>query len=79
MENFIQKLIERSVFFEKPGILSEKLKPLASSNYQTVEYFLLKFCAPISLVNAYEMVFYLSKSKKTCFLHTHRSQAFIFL
>ena len=37
MRNPIQKFV-----FEKPGILSEKLKTLSSSNYHRVEYFLLK-------------------------------------
>ena len=39
MENHIQKFRQSSVVFEKPGILSENLKTLTSSNYPTVQYF----------------------------------------
>ena len=39
MQNTIQKFRQSSIVFEKPGILSENLKTLTSSNYQ---YFLLK-------------------------------------
>ena len=38
MQNTIQKFRQSSVF-EKPGILSENLKTLTSSNYPTVQYF----------------------------------------
>ena len=40
MQNTIQKIRQSSIAFEKPGILSENLK--TSSNYATVQYFLLK-------------------------------------
>ena len=53
MENHIQKFRQSSVVFEKPGILSENLKTLTSSNYPTVQYFLLKL-----------FVFYLPMSTK---------------
>ena len=33
MQNPIQKVRQSSIVFEKPGILSEKLKTLTSSNY----------------------------------------------
>ena len=39
MQNPIQKFRESSTVFEKPGILSEKLKTLSSSNYHKVTYF----------------------------------------
>ena len=39
MQNTIQKFRQSSIVFEKPGILSESLKTLASSNYPTVQYF----------------------------------------
>ena len=39
MQNAIQKFRQSSIVFEKPGILSENLKILASSNYPTVQYF----------------------------------------
>ena len=42
MQNAIQKFRQSSIVFEKPGILSENLKTLTSSNYSTVQYFLLK-------------------------------------
>ena len=42
MQNTIQKFRQNSIVFEKPGILSENLKTLTSSNYPTVQYFLLK-------------------------------------
>ena len=42
MQNAIQKFIQRSIAFEKAGILSENLKTLMSSNYPSVQYFLLK-------------------------------------
>ena len=42
MQNPIQKIKQSTIIFEKPGILSRKLKNLTSSNYPTVEYFSLK-------------------------------------
>ena len=39
MQNGIQKFRQSSIVFEKPGILSENLKTLSSSNYHTVQYF----------------------------------------
>ena len=39
MQNTIQKFRQSSIVFEKPGILSENLKTLTSSNYPTVQYF----------------------------------------
>ena len=39
MKNTTQKLRQNSIVFEKPGILSENLKTLTSSNYPTVQYF----------------------------------------
>ena len=42
MQNAIQKFRQSSIVFEKAGILSENLKILTSSNYATVQYFLLK-------------------------------------
>ena len=44
MQNIIQKFRQSSIVFEKPGILSENPKTLTSSNYPTVQYFLLKLC-----------------------------------
>ena len=41
MQSTIQKFRQRSVVFEKPGVLSENLKTLTSSNYPTVQIF---FC-----------------------------------
>ena len=42
MQNAIQTFRQSSIVFEKAGILSENLKTLASSNYPTVQYFLVK-------------------------------------
>ena len=42
MQNLLQKFMQSSIVFKKPDILSENLKNLASSNYPTVQYFLLK-------------------------------------
>ena len=42
MQNAIQKFRQSSTVFEKPGILSENLKTLTSSNYPTVQNILLK-------------------------------------
>ena len=39
MQNPIEKFRQSSIVFEKPGILSENLKTLTSSNYPTVQYF----------------------------------------
>ena len=39
MQNIIQKFGQSSINFQKPGILSENLKTLTSSNYATVQYF----------------------------------------
>ena len=39
MQNTIQKFRQSSIVFEKPGILSENLKTLTSSNYTDLELF----------------------------------------
>ena len=44
MQNTLLKFGQNSIVFEKPGILSENLKTLTSSNYPAVQYFLLKLC-----------------------------------
>ena len=41
MQGTLQKFRQSSIVFEKPGILSKNLKTLTSSNYPTVQYFLL--------------------------------------
>ena len=38
MENSIQKFRQSSIVFDKPGIFSENLKTLTSSNYATIQY-----------------------------------------
>ena len=60
MQNTIQKFRQSSVVFEKPGILSENLETLTSSNYPTVQYFLLKLRARFLLVNVYKRVYGIS-------------------
>ena len=39
MQNAIQKFRQSSIVSEKPGIMSENLKTLTSSNNPTVQYF----------------------------------------
>ena len=56
MQNTIQKFKQSSVLFEKPGILFENLKTLTSSNYATVQYFLLKLRTRFLLTNIYKSV-----------------------
>ena len=56
MENPIQKFRQSSIVFEKPGILSEDLKTLTSSNYPTVQYFLLKLRTRFLPTNVYKKV-----------------------
>ena len=56
MKNIIQKFRQSSLVFEKPGILSENLKNLTSSNYPTVQYFLLKLHTHFLLTNVYKRV-----------------------
>ena len=56
MQNTIQKSRHSSIVFEKPGILSENLKTLESSNYPAVQYFLLKHCTRFLLTNVYKRV-----------------------
>ena len=56
MQNPIQKFRQSSIFFEKPGILSENLKTLTSSNYPTIQYFLLKLRTRFLLTKVYEKV-----------------------
>ena len=78
MQNTIQKFRQSSIVFKKPGIQSENLKTLTSSNYPTVQYFLLKrfaFYLPMSTKGCVGFLFYLHlsylrKLKKPWFLHT---------
>ena len=56
MQNSTQKFRQSSVVFKKPGILSENLKTLTSSNYPTVQYFLLKLRTRFLVTNVYERV-----------------------
>ena len=56
MQNAIQKFRQSSIVFEKPGILSENLKTLTSSNYPAVQYFLLKLRTRFLLTNVYKRV-----------------------
>ena len=49
MQNTIQKFRQSSFVFDKPGILSENFNTLTSSNYPTVQYFLLKLRTRFSI------------------------------
>ena len=42
MQHLIQKLRQSSIVLEKPGISTENLKTLTTSNYPAVQYFSLK-------------------------------------
>ena len=54
MQNPIQKFRQSSINFQEPVILSENLKTLTSSNFATVQYFLLKLCTCFLLTNVYK-------------------------
>ena len=54
MQTTIQKSRQSSIVFKKTGILSENLKTLTSSNYLTVQYFLLKLRTHFLLTNVYK-------------------------
>ena len=56
MQNTIQKFRQSSIVFEKPGILTEHLKTLTSSNFPTLQYFLLKLRTSFLLTNVYKRV-----------------------
>ena len=56
MQNPKQKFRQSSIVFEKPGILSENLETLMSSNCPTVKYFLLKLCIRFLLTSVYKRV-----------------------
>ena len=56
MQNPIQKFMQSPIVFDKPGILSENLKNLTSSNHPTIQYFLLKLCTRFLLTNVYKDV-----------------------
>ena len=56
MRNPIWKFRQSSIAFEKLGF-SEKLKSLTCSNYNGVQYFLLKLCTRFLLTNMYKKVF----------------------
>ena len=56
MENPIQNVRQRSIVFEKLGILSQKFKTLTSSNY-VLNISLSKCCTCFSLTSVYKRVF----------------------
>ena len=56
MQNPVQKFRQSSIVLEKPGILRVNLKPLTSSNYPTVQYFLLKLRIHFLPTNVYKRV-----------------------
>ena len=79
MQNPIEIFWQSSIVFEKLGFWSENLKTLTSSNYPTVQCFLLKLRKHFLLTNVYKRVcgiFFclnlelFTKIKKTSFLHT---------
>ena len=56
LQNAIQKFRQSSIVFEKPGILSENVKPLTSPYYPAVQYFLLKLRTRFLLTIVYKSV-----------------------
>ena len=56
MQNTIQKFRQSTIVFKKPVILSKNLETLTSSNYPTVQYFLLKLRTRFLLTNVYKSV-----------------------
>ena len=56
MQNAIQKFRQSSIVFKKPGILSENLKILTSSDYPTAQYFSLKLRTRFLLTDVYKNV-----------------------
>ena len=56
MQNTTQNFRQCSIVSRKPGILSKNLKPFTSSNYPTVQCFLLKLCSRFLLTNVYKRV-----------------------
>ena len=52
----MKKFRQSFIVSEKPGILSENLKTLTSSNYPTVQYFLLKLRTRFLLANVCKRV-----------------------
>ena len=56
MQNPPQKFSQSSIVFEKTGILSKNLNILTSSNYPTVQYFLLKLRTCFVLTYVYKRV-----------------------
>ena len=56
MQNTVQKFRQSSIVFQKPGILSENLKTFTSSNYPTVQYFLLNLRTRFLLTNVFKRV-----------------------
>ena len=56
MQNPTQKFRQISIAIKEPGILSENLKTFTSSNYATVQYFLMKLRTRFLLINVYKMV-----------------------
>ena len=55
MQNTMHKFRESSIVFEKASVFFESLKFLTSSNYPTVQYFLLNLRSFL-LTNVYERV-----------------------
>ena len=70
MQNSIPKFRQRSIVFEKPGILHKKLKTLTSTFYYKVEYFLLKlftrFALPMSTKGCSELILFLLRFRVMC-------------
>ena len=71
MQNTIQKFRQSSIISKKPGFLSENLKTLTSSNYPTVQYFLLKLRTRFLLTIVYKRLCELFAKIKKDMVSTH--------
>ena len=54
MQNPIQRFRQSSIVFDKPDILSVNFKTLTSSNYPTVQFYLLRLCTRLLPTNVYK-------------------------
>ena len=56
MQNLIKEFRQSTIVFEKPGILCENLNNLVTSNYPTLQYFLLKLYTRFLFTNVYKIM-----------------------
>ena len=73
MKNLIRKLRQSSIVFEKPGILSKKLKTLTFCSHASYKNNIYKEVYGIIFVLFISGVTHLQKSKKAWFLQTYKN------